>query len=166
MLCPFPFAQQKIIASIPCKGRDTTCSYLFKAARAACAAIIFCKGYAQGKGHKRDTSLVSLQGIKERVRTTFVPIIPYLLLSFFCTLLKFFILKASIIQRPKISKSTSYLFSVFKKITPVIIGLAGFEPAIATLWAPCSNQLNYKPLFLRTKKTVLFFVIHSGKKKP
>ena len=26
-----------------------------------------------------------------------------------------------------------------------VIGLVGLEPTIATLWAPCSNQLNYKP---------------------
>ena len=38
-------------------------------------------------------------------------------------------------------------FSLFdgKKAQPTFLGLAGLEPAATSLWATCSNLLNYKP---------------------
>ena len=65
------------------------------------------------------------------------------------------------------TKEDKKTLKIFKKYIlvfskPALIGLAGLEPAIATLWAPCSNQLNYKPSCSKKKERRFSYAPEKG----
>ena len=63
--------------------------------------------------------------------------------------------KLPVLNRLSNSQNTEWLLKKIYNLHD--LGLVGLEPTIATLWAPCSNRLNYKPFWWLTDKSVTSF---------